>query len=71
LLVDFKKGDWVIFKKKYKYGDAVVGNISDRVMVVIKDSYMVHKIQVVDVIVKSGEPHYTISTTYLKKLEKK
>jgi hypothetical protein len=68
--MDFKKGDWVVFKKKYKYGDAVVGNISNRVMIVIRNSYMVHNVQVVDVIVRSNEPHYTISTTYLKKLEK-
>ena len=35
--MDFEKGDWVVFKKKYKYGDAVVGNISNRVMIVIKE----------------------------------
>lgn len=65
-----KKGDWVVFKNKYKYGDAIVGDISDRVMIAISDSYTIYNIEVVDVLVKPDDPPYTISVTYLQKLEK-
>lgn len=68
--MNVKKGDWLVFKKKYQYGDAIVGNISDRVMVAISDSYRVHNVVVVDVLIKPDDPPYTISTTYLKILEK-
>ena len=68
----FKKGDWVIYRDKYRYkNNEVVGNISNRVMIVVKDSYEIYNLEVVDVIVKADEPPYTISITYLTKLKRK